>query len=271
MNRTSANDEVVWRIQVAQDNILGERKDPVKIQHAYLDLERMAQMSIVESYYPLGVCYYRGSASDERKAVHWLSLAIKEGDKRLKQGGHSDLLYTHVARANYCLGEIFANKSDKALPYLQTAAQMGHATAQHIMGHRYQYDDVDLDRASAWYELAAQQGYGKAQAALGALLLEYPDHWAATAATRDQVVQTAIGWLNLAANQVRRPKLVIHCLRCSRQSYPFVYRGMSVLRCSSLICMRKGSSCGATNRRHSSSTNDITLMNHDRIMRLRTT
>ncbi|KAI9323865.1 hypothetical protein BX666DRAFT_1891131 [Dichotomocladium elegans] len=107
-----------------------------------------------------------------------------------------------IADALYHLGEMHITgkgvphpDSSKAMKYFESAADNGHMLAQYMVGHYSQHAD-NLPRAIDQYRRACLQGYVKAMAALGILLIKhhktFPDlfseaqKWLQCAAEKDE-------------------------------------------------------------------------------------
>lgn len=68
------------------------------------------------------------------------------------------------ANSNYENGNF-----EKAIPFLEEAANRGNARAQYSLGYMYQNGEGvprDADRAKEYYQLSAKQGHVKAKSAL---------------------------------------------------------------------------------------------------------
>jgi TPR repeat protein len=91
----------------------------------------------------------------------------------LAEKGNTDALYRLAIISQNGLGMV-ANK-EKALAWMQSAAEQGFDLAQHGLGFMYMEGEcVEQDYAQAihWFKLASEQGLAGAQATLGNMYQE---------------------------------------------------------------------------------------------------
>lgn len=210
---TNENDiaNALWRIHVAQEK-LQSCDTTIELDEAFNELTELSRRHI-EAFYQLGVCYYRGLTPERqpnyRKAYDCFTRLAIQGEKLLLAQPDQGVLRSYVARAQYCTGEMLAAgkhgstaDATKALKFFKAAAKKGDRVAQHTLAHHFQHARGDIVRALEYYEQSAKQGYGMACAALGGLVLDHIDTVIQIrSVSRDRVVQDAIHWLNLAADQ----------------------------------------------------------------------
>ncbi|KAI9493994.1 hypothetical protein BDB00DRAFT_871753 [Zychaea mexicana] len=205
---TSAND----------DSTLVSQTSTITDEQKYRDLENLALREHIEAFYPYAVYQYYGKTPSRKphygKAFRYFQAAAKANKSLLEhQPNHPQRqqILGIISSSLYCIGDMLANGKGvsvdaiKSLRLFNAAAKNRYAPAEYMVGYYYQHGKAGLTKniqaAYKWYSLAAEQGYAKAQAAYGALLLEQLENNVDNDRPQKVPVQQALNFLHSAAEQ----------------------------------------------------------------------
>ncbi|KAI8978595.1 hypothetical protein BDB01DRAFT_852322 [Pilobolus umbonatus] len=167
---------------------------------AFNELHKLALQGHIEAYYPLGQCFYEGwvHPSNYDMALSWFQKCMIDG-------------YIHYDQALYYMAAILFKGTERALPVITKAAQKGKQYAQFIMGIYYEHGFIEYNQeiARSWYEKSAIQGYDRAQAALGHLLLDQAIEFRVRQEPFIEIkLHEALSWLDQAGQQNNASALI---------------------------------------------------------------